>query len=113
MTFLNKKMGLRRSLAAEPQRRGSGTDFETYRAEPMRFDTTHPADSVEFCTSPGYEKIFVCGTYKLIEPTTAQTSTDDFDDETQNAVVNTLPLRKRVGECILLKLREEDEHYAL
>lgn len=113
MTFLKRKIGLRRSLAAEPQQRASGTDFETYRAEPMKFDTQYPADSVEFCTSPGYERIFVCGTYKLIKQTTAQTSADDFDDESQNAAVNTPPLRKRVGECILLKLREEDDDHAL
>ena len=79
----------------------------------MKFDTEYPADSVEFCTSPGYEKIFVCGTYKLIEPTTVQSSADDLNDEIQNAAVNTPPLRKRVGECILLKLREEDEDHAL
>jgi len=28
-------------------------------------DTVLPADSLEFCPSPGFHEIFVCGTYKL------------------------------------------------
>jgi diphthamide biosynthesis protein 7 len=30
-------------------------------------DTVLPADSLEFCPSPGFHDIFVCGTYKLEE----------------------------------------------
>ena len=31
-------------------------------------DTVLPADSLEFCPSSGFHDIFVCGTYKLEEP---------------------------------------------
>ena len=33
----------------------------------LMIDTLLPADSLEFCPSPGFHDIFVCGTYKLEE----------------------------------------------
>lgn len=75
----------------------------------MKLDTSHPADSVEFCTSTGYEKLFVCGTYKLIEA-----PLDKLDDgESAVSVKSSSSSCKRIGKCMLLKIGEDGEDDAL
>ena len=33
----------------------------------VTFDSVYSADSVEWCPTPGFRDIFVCGTYQLVE----------------------------------------------
>lgn len=52
------------------------------------FDTHYPADSLEFCPTPGFQDVFVCGTYKLL-------------DQQEGGP------QKRRGQCLLLRLPKE------
>ena len=58
------------------------------------FDTVLPADSVEFCTTPGFHDIFVCGTYHLLtdQPTT---QVDEGCSKAQ---------QKRRGQCLVFRV---------
>ena len=51
-------------------------------------DTHYPADSLEFCPTPGFQDLFACGTYKLL---------DQQEGDTQ----------KRRGQCMLFRLPKE------
>lgn len=84
----------------------------------MRHDTLFPADTVEFCPIPGYESLFVCGTYKLIEKGNGGGTfsvEDSVDEKNESAAgeASTSSSRKRVGECTLLKLDEDGDGDAL
>lgn len=57
------------------------------------YDTDYPADSLEFCPQPGYQDLFVCGTYKLLK--------DDEGDGTKT--------QKRIGGCLLMRYSDTSD----
>ena len=61
------------------------------------FDTILPADSVEFCPTPGFHDIFVCGTYHLLtdQPTTQADVLDGGRSKAQ---------QKRRGQCLVFRV---------
>lgn len=75
---------------ADPQLSARDSNFNSK----MKFDTDYPADSVEFCPSAGFEDVFVCGTYKLL-----QNSRRESED-----VANDASSRQRIGKCIVFKV---------
>ncbi|KAI5124689.1 hypothetical protein M0805_004297 [Coniferiporia weirii] len=74
----------------------------------MKFDTVYPADSVEFCPAPGFEDIFVCGTYKLIESTVQH---PDSESDTPTPGSSSSP--RRIGKCIVFELSGEQGDSAM
>jgi len=60
------------------------------------FDTVFPADSLEFCPTIGFQDLFVCGTYKLLDQANLGESTD-----------SKLP-QKRIGQCLAFKATSDD-----
>ena len=48
-------------------------------------DTDYPADSLEFCPTPGFEDLFVCGTYDLLDLPEGRT-------------------QKRRGQCLVFQM---------
>ena len=49
-------------------------------------DTVFSADSIEWCPFPGYEDIFICGTYQVLDP--ASSVTDGSDTSVAAATAN-------------------------
>lgn len=68
----------------------------------ISFNTTFPADSLEFCPINGFQSVFVCGTYKL-EDQPAQ-STVERPIEPDESGVQTKLSQKRNGQCLTFKL---------
>lgn len=54
------------------------------------FDTDYPADSLEFCPTPGFQDLFVCGTYKLL----------DQQEE---------GFQKRRGQCLVFRMGQSSQ----
>lgn len=76
-------------------------------------DTEYSADCVEFCPHEGYQHIFVCGTYQVLEPAVpgessriqAQTiSVSDDDDEEPFVPRQT----QRTGRILLFRVDEDE-----
>lgn len=82
--------GLRRNWKVALQRRGRQITVTPIMV-PFVFDTSYPADSVEFCPNASFTRIFACGTYKLQEN---QQKTSDGTPVPQ----------KRLGQCLLHEL---------
>ncbi|KAF8909028.1 WD-40 repeat-containing protein [Gymnopilus junonius] len=61
-------------------------------------DTVFPADSLEFCPSNGYQDIFVCGTYKLLE----QSPTVEQDNTPKSPQI-------RIGQCLTFQVTADEE----
>lgn len=63
------------------------------------FNTVLPADSVEFCPHTLATNVFVCGTYKLEQPTPVSQSSEE----------NTAPAapQKRVGKCLVFQVNDD------
>lgn len=69
------------------------------------YDTTFPADSVEFCPHPGLQDVFVCGTYKLDQSPVENASESepepiDPPPEPQDAAQKS---QKRRGQCLVFR----------
>ena len=58
------------------------------------FDTVFPADSLEFCPTVGYQEIFVCGTYNLLEQPPSQSESEE---------VGSSVAQKRRGQCLVFR----------
>lgn len=70
------------------------------------FDTIYPADSLEFCPHPCAQGIFVCGTYKLDEPTNTNGATSSLQDlETEQPQQRK---QRRRGKCLVFESLSED-----
>ncbi|KAF9229278.1 WD-40 repeat-containing protein [Gyrodon lividus] len=70
------------------------------------FNTTWPADSIEFCPHPGAHDIFVCGTYKL-ESIPATTKETVYSQDTHLA-----PKVKQVrqGKCLVFQVSSDENN---
>ncbi|KDR84997.1 hypothetical protein GALMADRAFT_54096 [Galerina marginata CBS 339.88] len=64
------------------------------------FDTTFPADSLEFCPTIGFQDIFVCGTYKLLDQP-ALVSDPKADSSSK-------VLQTRRGQCLAFRVRPDN-----
>ncbi|KAF9526455.1 WD-40 repeat-containing protein [Crepidotus variabilis] len=60
------------------------------------FNTIFPADSLEFCPTPGFQDLFACGTYKLL---------DQDQDQKSSVQKQEKSLQKRRGQCLLFRAR--------
>ena len=58
------------------------------------FDTVYPADSLEFCPTPGFQDLFACGTYKLVDRA-----------EPSNQEEQVVPQTRR-GQCLVFKYEQ-------
>jgi diphthamide biosynthesis protein 7 len=58
------------------------------------FDTVFPADSLEFCPTIGYQDIFVCGTYNLLEHPPSQSESGEVGKSTA---------QNRRGQCLVFR----------
>ncbi|KAG8875452.1 hypothetical protein FRC20_003866 [Serendipita sp. 405] len=67
------------------------------------FDTNLPADSVEFCPSPGHWEYFVCGTYQLQQETTTTETTGEQEAERTDNGVKRPTAQTRIGQCMLMR----------
>jgi diphthamide biosynthesis protein 7 len=64
------------------------------------FDTDWPADSIEFCPTPGLQNVFVCGTYKLDQP-------EEMADEEGDGEASAPKRQHRRGKCLVFSA---DDH---
>lgn len=69
----------------------------------VSFDTVWPADSLEFCPAPGFQDIFVCGTYKLLDEPAQASSNDDANGKSKTP-------QTRRGQCLAFKVAPESEN---
>ncbi|WVQ78764.1 hypothetical protein IAT38_000855 [Cryptococcus sp. DSM 104549] len=76
-------------------------------------DTTYSADSIECCPFPGFEDLFVCGTYQIIKPEEKAVEEkpeatggdgESSDDEEEEVVPKQT---QRVGRLLLFQIRHE------
>ncbi|KAG6381168.1 hypothetical protein JVT61DRAFT_5569 [Boletus reticuloceps] len=67
----------------------------------MKFNTSWPADSVEFCPHDGSQDVFVCGTYNLESTQTR----DSIDDDTE---MPSKTIQQRRGKCLVFRLSSAD-----
>jgi diphthamide biosynthesis protein 7 len=58
------------------------------------FDTDYPADTLEFCPTPGFQDLFACGTYKLL---------DQQEEEIQT----------RKGQCLVFRMGKGPSQYSM
>ncbi|KAF8560353.1 WD40 repeat-like protein [Imleria badia] len=70
------------------------------------FNSSWPADSVEFCPHDGSQDIFVCGTYNLESTQTKNT----IDDDTDDAPTGPKTIQKRRGKCLVFRLSSANEN---
>ncbi|KAH9486927.1 Diphthine methyltransferase [Psilocybe cubensis] len=68
----------------------------------VSFDTIWPADSLEFCPAPGFQDIFVCGTYKLLEDP-AQALTEPSAEANGKSKIS----QSRRGQCLAFRVIPE------
>jgi len=64
------------------------------------FDTVFPADSLEFCPTIGYQEVFVCGTYNLLEQPSQSESKEVGSSVTQN----------RRGQCLVFRTNPREDY---
>jgi len=69
----------------------------------VAFDTTFPADSLEFCPTVGYQDILVCGTYNLLEKPHSQS---------ESGGVRSKATQTRHGQCLVFRT-SPPENYRL
>ncbi|KAF8168091.1 WD40-repeat-containing domain protein [Crassisporium funariophilum] len=74
----------------------------------VAFDTVFPADSLEFCPTPGLQDIFVCGTYKLDDQAPAPPIPDDVGSNTETVTSTKVPQTRR-GQCLVFRVKESAE----
>ncbi|KAF9481426.1 WD40 repeat-like protein [Pholiota conissans] len=76
----------------------------------LTFDTDLPADSLEFCPQVGFEDIFVCGTYKLVDSDRRSNPKVEGDavviSESKNTVQGP---QTRKGQCLLFRITKNPE----
>lgn len=65
------------------------------------FDTVFPADSLEFCPIIGYQNIFVCGTYNLLEQPPSQSESGE---------VGTRVTQIRRGQCLVFRTNPREDY---
>lgn len=70
-----------------------------------RVDTEYSADSIEFCPHPGFEDLFVCGTYQVLEPNT--TAPSDGDDGEDLEVDASKRQTERTGRLLLFQVTDD------
>ncbi|CAD6566866.1 MAG: hypothetical protein TREMPRED_003036 [Tremellales sp. Tagirdzhanova-0007] len=77
-------------------------------------DTLYSADCIEFCPFPGYENIFVCGTYQVLEPPSASVrdekeGADDEDESGDDAEGSLRPRHTmRTGRLLLYRVGDDE-----
>lgn len=80
-----------------------------------RVDTDYSADCVEFCPFEGYQDIFVCGTYQVLEPSVSAAPSGESSgsegairDEEEDEVEAPAPKQtNRTGRLLLFQVDKE------
>jgi diphthamide biosynthesis protein 7 len=67
----------------------------------VNFDTVFPADSLEFCPTIGYQDIFVCGTYNLLEQSPSQSESGE---------VGSGVAQNRRGQCLVFRTNPREDN---
>jgi len=67
----------------------------------VAFDTTFPADSLEFCPTIGYQDIVVCGTYNLLEKPPSQSASER---------VRSKAAQTRHGQCLVFRTSPREDY---
>jgi diphthamide biosynthesis protein 7 len=67
-------------------------------------DTEYSADCIEFCPFEGYQDIFICGTYQVIEPKSIPTAEEVEEQEQDVAPKQT----ERTGRLLLYRIGDDE-----
>ncbi|KAI9632499.1 WD40-repeat-containing domain protein, partial [Dioszegia hungarica] len=76
------------------------------------FDTGYSADCIEFCPHEGFEHIFVCGTYQVLEPAAAVPVGRDDEDEEEEEEDAAPRQTQRTGRLLLFKVDQDQSTFS-
>jgi len=68
-------------------------------------DTDYSADCIEFCPFQGFENIFVCGTYQVIEPAASTSTAQQADEESEGSASRPT---ERTGRLLVYRIGNDE-----
>jgi diphthamide biosynthesis protein 7 len=70
-------------------------------------DTEYSADCIEFCPFEGYQDIFICGTYQVLEPKTTD-SNGNHDNEDDDTSTTPPKPTERTGRLLVCRVGDDE-----